>query len=300
MAMNPMQRKANNSFLLGFLIALLIGGAIIAFLMLQLSKLNNEKKEREANLKDAYVLSSDINSGDTVSADKLSKVKIEKSSIPSNAATIADLGEATISKINLKKGTVLATDMLTESEDKTTDDLRMQEYNMVVLPSQLTSDEYIDIRLRLPDGTDYLVVSKKRVEVPQISGIDSENSIWVKLTEDEILSMSNAIVEAYWMKGSVLYADRYVEPGLQKKATQTYVPSAAVQSLMSTDPNITQEAKNALFLRYNANVGTRNSINGQLNAQSEEGTDNLQEGVQKEIEDAREQRQKYLEALMGE
>lgn len=298
--MNPMQRKANNSFLLGFLIALLIGGAIIAFLMLQLSKLNNEKKEREANLKDAYVLSKDINSGDTVSADKLSKVKIEKSSIPSNAATIADLGEATISKINLKKGTVLATDMLTESEDKTTDDLRMQEYNMVVLPSQLTSDEYIDIRLRLPDGTDYLVVSKKRVEVPQISGIDSENSIWVKLTEDEILSMSNAIVEAYWMKGSVLYADRYVEPGLQKKATQTYVPSAAVQSLMSTDPNITQEAKNALFLRYNANVGTRNSINGQLNAQSEEGTDNLQEGVQKEIEDAREQRQKYLEALMGE
>ena len=300
MAMNPMQRKANNSFLLGFLIALLIGGAIIAFLMLQLSKLNNEKKEREANLKDAYVLSSDINSGDTVSADKLSKVKIEKSSIPSNAATIADLGETTISKINLKKGTVLATDMLTESEDKTTDDLRMQEYNMVVLPSQLTSDEYIDIRLRLPDGTDYLVVSKKRVEVPQISGIDSENSIWVKLTEDEILSMSNAIVEAYWMKGSVLYADRYVEPGLQKKATQTYVPSAAVQSLMSIDPNITQEAKNALFLRYNANVGTRNNINGQLNAQSEDGTDNLQEGVQKEIEDAREQRQKYLEALMGE
>ena len=42
MAMNPMQRKANNSFLLGILITLLITGAIIAFLIYQVSSLNKE------------------------------------------------------------------------------------------------------------------------------------------------------------------------------------------------------------------------------------------------------------------
>ena len=45
MAMNPMQRKANNSFLLGILITLLITGAIIAFLIYQVSSLNKEMEE---------------------------------------------------------------------------------------------------------------------------------------------------------------------------------------------------------------------------------------------------------------
>ena len=36
MATNPMQRKARNSFLLGIVVTLLITGAVIAFLILQL------------------------------------------------------------------------------------------------------------------------------------------------------------------------------------------------------------------------------------------------------------------------
>ena len=39
MAINPMQRKAQNSFLLGILVTLLITGLIIGFLVLQLTKL---------------------------------------------------------------------------------------------------------------------------------------------------------------------------------------------------------------------------------------------------------------------
>ena len=35
MAVNPMQRKARNSFLLGMLITLLIAAVIVAFLMIQ-------------------------------------------------------------------------------------------------------------------------------------------------------------------------------------------------------------------------------------------------------------------------
>ena len=45
MAMNPMQRKANNSFLLGVVITILITGAIIAFLIFQLANLNKEMEE---------------------------------------------------------------------------------------------------------------------------------------------------------------------------------------------------------------------------------------------------------------
>ena len=57
---------------------------------------------------------------------------------------------------------------------------------MLVLPSQLATGEYIDIRLALPTEQDYIVVSKKQVEIPQIAGIDVEDTIWVKLSEEEI------------------------------------------------------------------------------------------------------------------
>ena len=45
MASNPMQRKARNSFLLGMIITLLITGAIIVFLFLQLNQQIQAKKE---------------------------------------------------------------------------------------------------------------------------------------------------------------------------------------------------------------------------------------------------------------
>ena len=54
MAINPMQRKAQNSFLLGILVTLLITGLIIGFLVLQLTKLTKAQKEAEAALKTVY------------------------------------------------------------------------------------------------------------------------------------------------------------------------------------------------------------------------------------------------------
>ena len=110
-----------------------------------------------------------------------------------------------LAKIDMKANTVITSSMLVKSDEKTTNDLRIQEYNMLQLASQIEPDDYIDIRFRLPSGLDYIVVSKKKVEIPQIEGVDSVNTIWLKLTEDEILAMSNAIVENYIVEGSLLY-----------------------------------------------------------------------------------------------
>ena len=51
MAMNPMQRKANNYLLIGVLVTLLITGSIIAFLFFQLNTLQKEKQARESSMK---------------------------------------------------------------------------------------------------------------------------------------------------------------------------------------------------------------------------------------------------------
>ena len=299
MAMNPMQRKANNYLLIGILGTLLVTGLIIVFLFMQLNTLQQEKKAKEADMKKVYVASANIKSGETVSYEKLKQVSVSSSVIPDNVLSV-ELTENTIAKIDLNKGTIVTNNMVQESDDKTTSDLRKQEYNMVILPSQIQSGDYIDIRLRLSNGVDYIVASKKKVEIPTIDGVESANTISVNMNETETMVMANAIIEAYIDKGSLLYVATYVEPGMQTSLTPTYVPSGAVQSAINANPNIEQEAKNALFARYNQNASTRtNVIDGTLAQYAQDRVDNIEAGIQEQIVRAQEQRQLYLESLGG-
>lgn len=316
MPKNPMQRKAQNSFLLGMFITLIITGAIIAFLVVQLTRLTNEQKEAEANRKQVYVLAQDISSGDTVTADLLQSQMVDGTTIPSNALTPVMLDEQSnvfdedgnlvrkvniVSKIDLKKGTIITSDMIIE-EGTMTADIRKMEYNMIIPQTQLESGSYVDIRLRLPDGQDLIVVSHEQVEIPAINGVDSLNSMWFNLDETQILTLSCAIVESYKIQGSLLYVSEYVEPGFQEAATVTYLPSDEIINLINRDPNCVDEAKQAIFQRNNdANNKTavRNPVNNALNQNAEDAIDNVIDNVEEELQKTQEERQTYLESLGG-
>lgn len=312
MAVNPMQRKANNSFLLGVVITLLITGGIIALLLIQLSNLNKQIEEETAKKQYAYVIVEEVKSGTEIQAHQVQGVEISLDSSSdviyssktkdSEGNDIADstgslLPSGLKAKVDLHPGTVVTSDITYEDEVLAAD-VRKQEYNIITLPTQLMTGEYVDIRLRLPNGSDYIVVSHKQVTIPTINGVDSENCIWLDLDEVEILNMSSAIVEAYKMNGAKIYATRYIEAGMQEAATITYLPSDEVIALMARDPNAVQTAKNALFERNNNNAEKqviRNPINSAKN--NEKANDNLEQGVQSEIEGLLEERQKYLESL---
>ncbi len=300
MASNPMQRKSRNSFILGVLIAVLVMGAIVAVLLLKIKNMQAKEDDRLANLIKVYALNTNVKSGDTLDASMLVQVETDKNAAPTDAIKGTALTENSIAKIDLSKGMILTASMVAESDNPTTSDLRIQEYNMLRLESQIAQDDYIDVRLRLPNGLDYIVVSKKRVEIPQINGVDSENTIWIKLTEDETLAMSNAIVEAYKLEGAVLYTAKYVEPGTQEKATPTYIPSAEVVNLVTQNPNVVQEAKTAMYNRYQQFTSNRNNINSQLSAVDEdEAKSRVTSGTTTEVTTAQDQRKSYLDALAG-
>lgn len=300
MASNPMQRKSRNSFILGVLITVLIMGALAAVLLLKIKNMQDSENERLANLIKVYALKVDVKSGEQIDSSMLTQVETDKNAAPTDAITGASLTETSVAKIDLTKGSILTSAVVADSENPITADLRLQEYNMLKLNSQIASDDFIDIRLRMPNGQDYIVVSKKKVEIPQISGIDSENTIWVKLTEDETLSMSNAIVEAYKLDGSVLYTAKYVEPGTQEKATPTYVPSAEVVNMITQNPNVVQEAKTAMYNRYQQFTSTRNSINSALGTvDADDAKSRVSSGTTSEVTNAQEQRKSYLDDLAG-
>lgn len=199
-----------------------------------------------------------------------------------------------IAKVDLRANTIVTTKYLSRSDEMTTDDTRTQSYNMFVLPSDLSTGDFIDIRLRLQDGRDYIVLSKKEADVPSYNGTYSTDTVNLIVREEELLILSSAIVDAYKTEGSMLYAIKYVEPGNQQSATPTYTPSGEIINLMSKNPNILTEAKSELARRYNAN-NTRNEIQSKITSDDT----SVVTGVQESITKTKEERQKYLDSLSG-
>ena len=207
-----------------------------------------------------------------------------------------------VAKVDMNKNTLITIDLISKSDNMVQDDVRKQEYNMVVLPMDLTTGDYIDIRVMFPNGQDFIVVSKKEVEIPQIGGIDSEDTIWVNLSEDEILHMSCAIIDAASVNGAKIYATKYTEPGMQNAATPTYVVNGATSRLLENDPNILERAMNAIRNRYNTGNSTeiRNEyINSAINSQADQVQTNIQTNMEESITNSKNARKDYLDSLAG-
>lgn len=298
MATNPMQRKARNSFLLGMLLMLLLCGAVIAFLVLQLTNMKKAEKELEESYVKVYTLNKDVQSGKEITASDLTEAEVEKTKAPTDYLTPSGLGDKNIAKISMTKGTVVSKEMIYVDETKTGNDVRKQEFNMFILPSDLENGDYIDVRLLLPSGNDYIVVSKKKVEIPNVAGVDSTDTISIELSEDEINMISNAIVDAFKIDGAKLYVNKYTEPGIQEVATPTYAVSSEVMELINSNPNIVKEARNELWNRYNNNnqASQRNNIITPA-VTNDDADKNLQTNMEESITNSINTRKQYLEGL---
>ena len=110
--------------------------------------------------------------------------------------------------------------------------------------------------------------------------------------------MSSAIVESYMMNGAKLYTSVYVEAGMQEAATTTYVPSAQVEALIERDPNIVEEAKNALnSLIDSTKDWVRPGIDSAVG--HEDAADNVIDKTEDEITSLQEEREAYIDSLGG-
>ena len=204
-----------------------------------------------------------------------------------NEITVTE--NAIVAKVNLNANTVLTSSLLSRADEITTDDLRKEEYNVISLPVDLAPEEYVDIRLMLPNGQNYIVLSKKKVSIPVVNGQYLSDTIQMNLTEEEILTMSCAIVENYQMEGSKLYATRYTEAGLQQAAYETYQPNDYVITLINHDRNIVDSAVKNLKSRNMKDIDTAVSNYGKQ--------ENVPSKTEESITSTQEQRKNYLLTL---
>lgn len=300
MAMNPMQRKIRNSFLFGFLVALILGAVVIGLLIVQNKKTQEElvkaQKQQEIALKEVYVANKNVEKDEVLSIE-LTKVPAQY--VPDNAITEDNIGNyfadededqtelKMAAKYAIKAHTILTEDMVVKKSEAAT--YRMIEYNMISLPSKLEEGDYIDLRISYSSGADFVILSKMKVQSC------NTNSIWLKVSESQLLLLNNAIIESYIIDGTKLYATQYTDSA-QAELNATYVPNATVVELIEAnsftdyDKKIKEDAR-----KDSSNI--RGYINDVLSDYTDdEKTDKVNEGYTTEKTTV----QAAREALMGD
>ena len=291
MGSNPLQKQKRISLLVGLVVGLVIGLILCVILYMFLTSNVGNKITNNGETKQVAVLNKTIKSGAVITTADYTIQSVNSSTAPADA--IGGINGTAVAKVDLTSGTVLSNSLLTSTDSTLSKDLRQQEYNMIILPTQLSTGDYIDVRLQLPDGGDYIVISKKYVQKA------NSNTVWLNMKEEETLTMSNAIIEYYIMSGSKLYATKYTDPGTQEAAAPTYTPNATVTALIMANENVTSQIVDGQGRYTEALKALRNNrIRAAINKHTEEEQlENIETKLQEEIKNLKEAREAYFGTL---
>lgn len=213
--MNQIKKRLINGILIGLAI-----GLVFVILTIIISN-NIVKGYKEGTNKDflknytseVVTFTRDIVQGETITEDMLQTVRIHNNTVPSGAVTSTGSIVGKIAKYNIVSNSTAVYSMV--SDRIITQDIRIQEINSIVLPTELMENDFIDIRIMYPSGVEYIVLAQK--QVTKISG----TTIWMNMSEEDTLMLNSAIVDTYLTEGSKLYAVKYTDPTTQIKVGET-------------------------------------------------------------------------------
>jgi hypothetical protein len=261
MIVGPMKKKIINTFIIAFIIPIIILGGIGAFLISKYEKkVSSLESQIAGEMTTKYVFKENLDISHKIEEKDVYLANVKAEGTPIDSFQKSDLEKllGRVLKINVKANTVVSESMLYENELVPSVGERLQEFNMVLLPSDLKVNDYVDIRVLFPNGLDYIVLASKRIEKlsntaakatdnEAVSDGSDTNTIWIKLNEDEILNMSSAIVESYLTDGAKLYAVKYSDPASQlvkyEKANLLSLYNEKLDELLSSKKNALLQAK---------------------------------------------------------
>lgn len=210
--MSQIKKKMIQGIAIGATVGV-VGMGIMGFFMYKTIKSYQEGTNTSYNAKyteNVAVLTKDVIQGETITDDIVSFVRVHKSTIPANAIT-DKVGSAIgkVAKYSIAANVPVTENMLTD--DIISSDVRSQEINSIIMPSDLSEGECVDIRIMFTNGTDYIVLAQKIVNKIE------NTTMWLELSEDERLLLNSAIVDSYLNQGTKLYATKYVDQDAQIK-----------------------------------------------------------------------------------
>ena len=183
-----------------------------------------------------YTVASNVRAGDEVTESSLQTMSMPSSTVGDNYITDSSEVIGKYYKVSLSPLTPLTDDCFMEDElDDTVRDIDIVVDRWTV---GLQEGDYIDLRITLPRGDDYVVLSHLRVRSM------GQATLKVYLTEEQWHQYVGALVDYYLNSqfGASIYAVKYVEPGVQAPAICYYAVPESVENAMLLDPNIVDKA----------------------------------------------------------
>lgn len=179
-----------------------------------------------------------LQAGDVITTEDVELVRLDTSIVPAGGVKEKEEIIGKVVKIDVGPRMVIVPSILS-APDVLDHDIRWIETAVIQLPLQLKTEDVLDIRIRFPNGLDYVLIAHKKV-------LDLQKpTMWMQMSEQELLMLSSAYVDAF-LHGGQLYAVRYVDPMVQNGAIVNYPVREDVLQLIKKDPNIIQKAQAAL------------------------------------------------------
>ena len=190
--------------------------------------------ERDRNSKTAWVTLTDIKRGEELIPEYNVELQQIYIGVDSSAFWRPD-GESNVATCDIAAGTPIFSTLVAVNEFGASD--RDYEVSVANLMTTQADYDYVDVRIGYPDGSDYVVLSKK-----QIRNLNLANCVFTTtLDEAEIQRMASAILDAYLMSGSHIYTTRYVESSLQEEAKPNYPVRESALAMLSKTNNVNIE-----------------------------------------------------------
>jgi hypothetical protein len=240
------KRTTKQYIIVAFICIVVIGGAAVITSIIITNQIREEYEtlleeanyDLEQNKRNVYVATSDIMSGEAITKENIEKRIVYSSQSQAGFITAKEIGK--IALVDIPTDTLVLNTMLTDN--LISNELREMEYGVININSNIINNDTVDVRIFFPNGEDYIILTKKIIK--NIT-MDSQ-SCFLWLTEEEILRMSSAIVDAFLYNGAKIYTTKYIEPNLQEPSLITYEPSVSTLLLIQDNPNIVKTATNEL------------------------------------------------------
>lgn len=266
-----MTRKTAKMITSALVLVSIIAIAMIVLVILGRNSIKNYEEEIsslkyniESNQKYVYVASGDIEAGDDVKQD----VNVIKQQIASGVdiglyVTDEDFVSDVIALVDIPSGQPIMKNMLT-NEDVSGGTMEV-EINVATLLVDSSVNDYVDVRIAFADGSDYIVLAKK-----QMKNLIYDTSTWyTDLNEQEIMTLTSAITDAYSNTGTYIYLTRYTNPTIQAANQCTYPVNGIVHDIVTgsgstTDPNVDKESTTYLKMTQTLNIMARQRLEDKL------------------------------------
>lgn len=155
---------------------------------------------------EVYEVNKNVYSGNEVKAEDLIAVSVPASTLAD--ASVQDINQliGRSYRVNVRPGTILSLDMLMDKDE----DIMKMSYELTLesLPVSTVVGDYIDIRMVIASGEEYVVLSHKKITRVYDTTItfninEEENAILISMMQD--IGVYN--------NGCIFYVTKYLEPG---------------------------------------------------------------------------------------